>query len=434
MVTRTMPQIAIVGGRLIDPRNAIDRQADLYIADGHIIAIGHAPDGFRTDQTIDATGMIVAPGLIDLCARLREPGAEHKATIDSECRAAAAGGITTLICPPDTDPIIDTPAVVELVRHRAQLTGSSRVLTIGALTQGLNGENLSEMAALKAAGCIGVGNAGRPLASTLIGRRSLEYAATFGLTVFLSPLDHALAAQGCIHEGEVSTRLGLPGIPEAAETVAVARELALIEQTGVRAHFCRLTTRRAVRMVARARFDGMPVSADVAIPYLFFTEVEAADFDADFHLMPPLRTQVDRDGLRAGLTENTLSAICSDHQPHEPDAKLAPFPSTEPGISGLDTLLSMTLRLTDEGALTLMDALARVTSGPAEVLQLPYGQLGKGAVADICIFDPERVWRVTHESLHSRGKNTPLRGWEMKGRARYTLREGVVIFDAGVAG
>ncbi len=430
MTAAILPQLKIHGGRLIDPRNGVDRQTDVYIADGRIAAIGAAPDGFRVDHTLDAVGLIVAPGLIDLCARLREPGAEHKATIDSECRAAAAGGITTLICPPDTDPVIDTPAVVELIRHRAQLSDHARVLTIGALTQGLDGENLSEMAALKVAGCIGVGNAGRPLASTLVGRRTLEYAATFGLTVFISPLDHALAAQGCLHEGQVSTRLGLPGIPESAETVAVARELALIEQTGVRAHFCRLTTRRAVRMVARARFDGMPISADVAIPYVYFTDMEAADFDSDFHLLPPLRTQLDRDGLRAGLAENTLSAVCSDHQPHEPDAKLAPFPATEPGISGLDTLLPMTLRLADEGTLSLVEALARLTSGPADILRLPYGHLAEGAVADICVFDPRHTWRLTAETMRSQGKNTPLRGWEMKGKTRYTLRDGKVIFDA----
>lgn len=434
MASPGQPQLKIQGGRLIDPRNRVDRVTDLYVANGRVAAIGAAPDGFRVDRTLDAAGLIVTPGLIDLCARTREPGLEHKATIDSECRAAAAGGITTLICPPDTDPVVDTPAVVELIRHRAQLSGGARILTIGALTQRLDGENLSEMAALKAAGCIGVSNAGRPLASTLVGRRTLEYATTFGLTVFIAPLDHELAAGGCLHEGEVSTRLGLPGIPEAAETVAVARELALIEQTGARAHFCRLTTRRAVRMVARARFDGTRVSADVAIPHLYFTDLDAGDFDADFHLLPPLRTQLDRDGLRAGLAEGTLCAVCSDHQPHEADAKLAPFPATEAGMSGLDTLLPMTLKLADDGVLTLADALARVTSGPADVLQLPYGQLGEGAVADICILDPERIWRVTPETLFSQGKNTPLRGWEMKGRARYTLRDGNLIFDADVDG
>jgi dihydroorotase len=430
MTVPSHPQLKIQGGRLIDPRNSVDQTTDVYVADGRVAAIGKAPDGFRIDQTVDAGGLIVAPGLIDLCTRLREPGLEHKATIESECRAAAASGITTLVCPPDTDPVIDTPAVVELIRHRTQLSGGARVMTIGALTRQLDGETLSEMAALKAAGCVGVGNAKRPLATTLVSRRTLEYAATFGLTVFISPSDHSLAADGCLHEGEVSTRLGLPGIPEAAETVAVARDLALVEQTGGRVHFCQVTTRRAVRMIARARFDGVPVSADVALPYLYFTDTDAADFDPDFHLMPPLRSQNDREGLHTGLAEGTLSAICSDHQPHEPDAKLAPFPSTEPGISGLDTLLPMTLHLVDEGILPIGDALARLTCGPAAILQLSYGHLAEGSVADICIFDPAQIWRLTPVTMHSAGKNTPWLNWEMKGKVRYTLRDGELIFTA----
>lgn len=430
MAEHNTRQIKIQGGRLIDPANSIDQQTDLFIAAGRVAAITDPPDGFRVDQTIDATGLVVIPGLIDLCARTREPGQEHKASIDSECRAAAAAGITTLVCPPDTHPVIDTPAVIELIRHRSRLAGAARVLSLGALTQGLNGEHLSEMAALKAAGCVGVSNAGKPLASTLVARRTLEYASTFGLTVYLCPNDHALSAKGCIHEGQVSTRLGLPGIPEAAETVAVARDLALIEQTGARAHFCRLTTRQAVRMVARARYDGAPVSADVAIPYLFLTDLDAAEFDPNYHLLPPLRSQADRDGLRAGLGNADLMALCSDHQPHEADAKLAPFPATEPGISGLDSLLPMALRLVDENCLSLTDMVTRLTCGPASILNIPYGQLARGATADLCIFDPEATWRLDQASINSRGKNTPFFGWEMTGRVRYTLRDGNLVYTA----
>ncbi len=429
MPTSATQKLAIRNGQLIDPRNGINETLDLFLADGVVAAIGQAPDGFRADRTIDAGGMVVAPGLIDLCARLREPGQEHKATIDSECRAAAAGGITTLICPPDTVPVIDTPAVVELIRHRAQLVGAARVLTLGALTRDLGGEQLSELAALQAAGCVGVSNALRPLASTLIERRAFEYAATFGLTVFLHADDSALSAGGCLHEGRVSTRLGLPGIPEAAETVAVARDLALIEQTGVRAHFCRLTTRRAVRMVARARFDGVPVSADVAVPYLFLSDIDAREFDPDYHLIPPLRTPADRDGLREGLAKGTLGALCSDHQPHEADAKLAPFPATEPGASGLDSLLPMTLKLVDDGLLKLDEAIARLTSGPADILGIPFGHLAEGAPADLCIFHPDEVWQLDSDSMQSQGRNTPFLGWEMKGRVHYTVRDGHLIHE-----
>ncbi len=418
----------IHGGHLVDPANGIDAPTDLYIADGRIAAIGKAPDGFRADHTLDAGGLHIIPGLVDLCARVREPGQEHKATIDSECRAAAAGGITTLCCPPDTTPVIDTPAVVELIRHRTGQARAARVVSLGALTRNLDGEHLSEMAALKQAGCVGVSNALRPLASTQIERRAFEYAATFDLTVFLYADDPALSANGCLHEGQLSTRLGLPGIPEAAETVAVARDLALIQQTGVRAHFCRLTTERAVRMVARAQFDGLPVSADVAIPYLYLTEMDASEFNPEFHFIPPLRTQNDRDGLLTGLRDGTLGALCSDHQPHEADAKLAPFPATEPGASGLDTLLSLTLKLVQDKHLTLSEAIARVTCGPAAILNLPCGELGVGRVADLCLFDASAHWQVKRENLLSQGKNTPFTGWEMPGRVRFTLRDGQPIF------
>jgi len=423
------PSIRISGGRLVDPANRVDELLDICVADGRIVSVGQPPDGFSADIELDASGLYVIPGLIDLNARLREPGEEFKATIDSECRAAAAGGITTLCCPPDTDPVIDTPAVIELIRHRAQQAGAARVVTLGALTCGLGGERLSEMAALQRAGCVGVSNALKPLASTYIERRAFEYAATFGLTVFLHADDAALSANGCMHEGHLSTRLGLPGIPEAAETVAVARDLALIQQTGVRAHFCHLTTQQAVRMVARARFDGVPVTAGVAIPNLYLTELDTIDFGADYHFIPPLRTQEDRDGLRKGLQNGTLSALCSDHQPHEADAKLAPFPATEPGASGLDSLLSLTLKLVEENHLLLADAIARVTSGPASILNIPYGELSVGRAADICILDPNATWRLDETSMRSQGRNTPFRGWEMPGQVRYTLRDGQIIFS-----
>lgn len=422
------PRIAITGGRLVDPANRVDETLDLFIADGCIAGIGDAPDGFTSDIELDVKGQTIIPGLIDLSARLREPGQEFKATIESECRAAAASGITTLCCPPDTEPVADTPAVIELIRQRASLAGASRVFALGALTRELKGEHLSEMSALQAAGCIGVSNALQPLASTLVQRRAFEYAATFDLKVFLHASDPSLAANGCMHEGHISTRLGLPGIPEAAETVAVARDLALIQQTGVRAHFCHLTTERAVRMVARAQFDGAPVTADVAMPNLYLSELDTIDFGADFHFIPPLRTQEDRDGLRAGLVGGNLSAICSDHQPHDLDAKLRPFPATEPGASGLDSLLPLTLKLVDENHLLLADAIARVTSGPAEVLGLPYGNLGLGRAADVCIYDPAATWRLDATNMRSQGKNTPFRGWEMQGQVNYTLLDGEIIY------
>jgi dihydroorotase len=419
--------IHIRGGRLIDPANGRDERLDVFVADGRIAALGAAPDGFVADQSIDATGCVVCPGLVDLCARLREPGQEHKATIASESAAAAGGGITTLCCPPDTLPVVETPADIELIRLRAEAAGKARVVTLGALTRGLRGEQLSEMASLLHAGCAGVSNAMQPIANTLVQRRALEYAATFDLTVFLNANDHWLAGGGCAHEGKVATRLGLPGIPEAAETAAVARDLALVEQTGVRAHFCRLTTARAVRMVARARYDGLPVTVDTAIPYLFLTEMDISDFDSHCHVIPPLRTIEDREGLREALQRGALDAICSDHQPHEPDAKQGPFPATEPGISGLDTLLPLGLRLVSESVIDLADLVRSLTSAPAAILGLDCGTLSTGAVADICVFNPDLIWQLDINSIRSHGHNTPFLGWEMQGRVTHTLLAGRLV-------
>jgi dihydroorotase len=423
----TSQNLCLKGGRVIDPANKVDALLDVYVADGRIAALGDAPEGFSTAREIDAGGCIVCPGLVDLCARMREPGQEHKATIATESVAAAAGGITTLCCPPDTNPVVETPADIELIRLRAEKIGKTRIVTLGALTHGLDGERLSEMAALKKAGCVGVSNALRPLANTLVLRRALEYAATFDLTVFLHPNDHWLSANGCAHEGRVATRLGLPGIPEAAETAAVARDLTLIEQTGIRAHFCRLTTARAVHMVARAQFDGLPVTADVAIPYLYLTEVDISDFDSCCHVIPPLRTIQDRLHLREALKRGTLSAISTDHQPHEADAKLRSFPSTEPGISGLDTLLPLGLRLVDEHVIELDELLHRLTAGPSRILGLPFGTLSVGASADVCIFDPDLTWQLNADTIRSNGHNTPFMGWEMKGRVIHTLLAGRLI-------
>ncbi len=420
--------ILIRNGHIIDPANDIDRVGDLYL-NSRILALDEAPDGFRPERTIDASGKVVCPGLIDLRARLREPGLEHKGTIASESRAAAAAGITTLCCPPDTDPVLDTPAVAEQIRHRAAKVGLTRVLPLGALTLGLGGEHLSEMKELKDAGCVAMSNAERAIPNTLVMRRALEYAATLGLTVILDAEDPWLGRSGSIHEGEVSTRLGLPGIPDYAETIAVARDLMLVEQTGVRAHFSRLSTAGALKMVAEARAKGLPVSADTSAHQLYLTELDVGYFNALCHVRPPLRSQRDREALRRGLAEGTISAVCSDHQPHDLDAKLAPFTSTEPGISALETLLPLVWRLAEEGSLTRSGAIASLTCRPAEVLNLKLGSFTPGTPADVCIFDPEHFWTLDAQALLSRGKNTPFGGWGFKGRVTHTLLEGRLVFE-----
>jgi len=425
-----MTGLKIQGGRVIDPASGIDAVQDLYIdSTGFIAALGKAPDGFKTERTLDASGRVVCPGLIDLRARLREPGLEHKATLESEARAAVAAGITTLCCPPDTWPVIDTPAMAQMIQSRAWRFGLAFVHPLGALTQGLEGKLLTDMAALEEAGCVGVSNALEPVTDTLVMRRAMEYAATFGLTVHLHAEDPWLRNTGCVHEGEVGTRLGLPGIPEAAETVAVARDLALIEQTGVRAHFGGLTSARAVAMVAEAQKHGLPVTADVTAHHLHLSEHDIGYFNTQCHVRPPLRSTRDRDMLRTALTSGVIAAICSDHQPHEPDAKLAPFAESEPGISGLETLLPLTLRLVEEKLLSLPDAIALLTSKPAEVLGLEAGTLTIGATADVCIFDPGRRWTLTADQLVSRGRNSPFLGWEFTGRVTHTLVGGEAVFE-----
>lgn len=416
-------------GRLIDPANNIDEQLDLYISQGRIVAVGQEPGGFKADRVIDASNHIICPGLIDLAVHLREPGEEHKATIRSETAAAAKGGITTLVCTPDTDPVIDTPAVWELVRRRAKNCGNAHVLAIGALTRNLQGEQLAEMAALKKAGCVAVSNADHPLANTLVARRAMEYAATFDLPVILRSEDHFLKARGCVHEGALSSRLGLPGIPAAAETVAVARDLALAEHSCAHIHFHCLSTAAAANMLRSAHSQNAELSADVAIHQLFLLESDVDGFNASCHVNPPFRTLADREALRSAVAEGTISAICSDHRPHDPDAKELPFPQTAPGISGLETLLPLALKLVIDGILDLPTAIHRLTAGPADILGLPEKQLSPGNSADICIFDPKSIWTLDSEQLLSAGKNTPFHNWEFTGQVSYTIFEGRITYE-----
>jgi dihydroorotase len=422
--------LVIENGRLVDPANGIDTKKDLFIdSKGFVAGIGDKPRGFKATRTIDATGKVVCPGLIDLRARPREPGLEYKATIESETRAAVAGGITTLCCPPDTHPVIDTPAMAQMIQSRAWRFGLAFIHPLGALTQNLEGKLLTDMEALDEAGCVGFTNALLPVTDTQVMRRAMEYAASFDLTVFLHALDPWLAGNGCMHEGEVSTRLGLPGIPEAAETAAVARDLALIEQTGVRAHFGGLTSARAVAMITEARKRGLMVSADVTAHHLHLTEHDVGYFNTQCRVMPPLRGKPDREALRRALKSGVIGAICSDHQPHEPDAKLAPFAEAEPGVSGLETLLPLTLRLVEEKILELREALALLTAGPAAILGVESGHLGVGATADVCVFDPKACWTLREQDLVSRGRNNPFLGRELSGRVAHTLVGGKIVFE-----
>lgn len=422
-----MSNILIKNARLIDPANQLDTQTDLYISNQHVAAIGKAPDGFIADETINADKLWLIPGIVDISARLREPGLEHKANIETETRAAASAGITTLCVPPDTDPVIDEPAVVELIHRKAKQAQQCHVYTLGALTAGLKGEHLSEMSALKEAGCIGMSNCRKPVRNTLVLRRAFEYASTHNITVFINATDEYLSKQGCAHEGAIASRLGLTPIPYAAETAPIAQVLELIRDTDIRVHFGRLSCSRSIELIHAAKTAGLKVSADVAAHQLHLTELDISSFNSQYHVLPPLRTQRDMEALRQGVADGIISSICSDHQPHEIDAKLAPFPATEPGISAVETLLPLTLKLVENG-LPLNTAIASITCNPAKILGLEAGHLGVGQLANLCLIDPHKEWTLTKSKMLSHGKNTPFSGWNFTGKVVRTLIEGKTIF------
>jgi dihydroorotase len=422
-------KIHIRNGRLIDSKNKIDAQQDVYIADRRIAAIGSAPPGFVAEQVIDANGLVVMPGLMDVAARLREPGYEYKATLESEMNAAVAGGVTSLACPPDTDPPLDEPGLVEMLKYRARSLNQARVFPVGALTYGLKGEELTEMNELAEAGCKAFSQADAPLTDTRVLLRAMQYAATFGYRVWLRPLDSFLAKNGVAHDGEVATRLGLPCIPVIAETVALSTCLQLARETGVSLHICRISSAAGVDMIRAAKHEGLNVTCDVSMNHVHLTEMDIGYFDANYHLMPPLRSQRDRAGLRAGLLDGTIDAICSNHSPMDDDAKQLPFAEAEAGATGLELLLPLVLKWAEQERVPLLDALARVTINPAQLLGQKMGHLSVGAHADICIFDPQVVWKVAPAALRSQGKNTPFNGYEMQGRVRYTLLDGQIVFQ-----
>ncbi|MCP4983622.1 MAG: dihydroorotase [Gammaproteobacteria bacterium] len=421
----------IKNAELVDSVAGKLTRADLFIDNGRIVGIGSAPKTFKATQTIDADGCSVMPGLIDCQTRLRDPGEPEKANIESETRAAIENGITTLCIPPDTQPPIDNSATVELIHHRNEMFGhQARVHPIGALTRGLAGEQLSNMASLKGNGCIAFSNAKSPLANNLVQRRAMDYAAGQHALVIIQPLDHDLLANGCAHEGAIATRLGLPSIPEAAETAALAKDIELVAQTGARTHFGQLSCARSVDMVRRAKAKGLPITADCAIHQLFLIDHDIGLFDSNMLTLPPLRSQYDRDALREGVADGSIDCLCSDHQPHEIDAKLKPFPSAEPGISGLDTLLALALRLVDEGVLPLVDLLAKLTLNPATILGLAGGKIAPGEVADLIIVDLEAHWTCSSANFVSKGKNTAFEGWDFRGRVTHTLIDGNVVYQS----
>ncbi|MDR0777202.1 MAG: dihydroorotase [Azonexus sp.] len=411
--------IEIKNGRIIDPQHGTDRVTSLFIADGRVAGLGEAPAGFVAESRIDATGCVVCPGLIDLSARLN--------SIEAELAAAVAGGVTSVVVPPDADPPLDEPELADRLVHRGAEIGKARVLPLGALTLGLKGERLAELAGLKKAGCVAFSQAMLPVVDTEALLRAMEYAATFGFAVWLQPQDHWLARNGIAHEGEVASRLGLAGIPVAAETIAIATIVQLVRDTGCRVHLTRLSSAAGAAQVAQAQVEGLPVTCDVGVHHLLLSEHDIGFFNPHARFVPPLRSQRDRQALSAAVADG-LAAICSDHTPLAADDKLLPFGEARPGATGLEVLLPLTLKWAAAAGVDLIRALARITTVPAAILGLPQAHLAPSAVADICIFDPAAEWQLSADSLRSRGKNSPWLGHVLTGKVRATLVGGRVVF------
>ncbi|MBG9389493.1 dihydroorotase [Caenimonas aquaedulcis] len=429
-------KILIRNGRVIDPATNRDEICDVAIAAGRIVSIGATPAGFAPSKTIDAKGCIVAPGLVDLAARLREPGHEHEGMLESEMAAAVAGGVTSLVCPPDTEPVLDEPGLVEMLKFRSEKLHQARVFPLGALTRNLQGETLTEMAELTEAGCVGFSQADVPLASTQVMQRALQYASTHGYAVWLRPQELYLGS-GVAASGALATRLGLSGIPVAAETIALHTIFELMKATGARVHLCRISSAAGVDLVRQAKDQGLPVTCDASINSLHLTDVDIGYFDSRMRLSPPLRQQRDRDALREALADGTIDALVSDHTPVDEDEKTLPFAEAEPGATGLELLLSLSLKWGQESGVGLTRSLAVLTSEPARVLggalgtlHASVGRLVEGGIADVCVFDPQAEWTVTDEALRSQGKHTPFSGYALPGRVRCTVAAGQLAFEA----
>ncbi len=422
-------RLLIKGGRIIDPLQQLDRVGDVAIAADRIVALGKVTGDFSADRVIDATGCIVAPGSVDLSARLREPGYEYRATLESEMAAAVAGGVTSLACPPDTDPVLDEPALVEMLKHRARQLNQANVYPLGALTKNLEGEVITEMAELAEAGCMGFSQADAVVTNTQTLMRALQYAQTFGQTVHLRPQDAFLGKGGVAHGGAYASRMGLSGVPVMAETIALMTIFELVRATGARVHLCRISSAKGLDLIRQAKRDGLPITCDVGVHHIHLIDLDIGFFDPNARLTPPLREDRDRKAIRAALLDGTVDAICSDHTPVDDDAKLLPFGEADPGATGLELLLPLTLKWAREAGCDWMQALSLITHKPAAILNCPAGDLRVGRVADVCVFNPEDDWKVTPAALKSQGKHTPYAGYTLLGRNHFTVVSGSVAYS-----
>jgi len=427
--------VLIKGGRVIDPTRGYDQNTDVALAGSAVLAIGDIAPEFRPDVTVDATGCLVLPGLVDLAVRLREPGYEHARMLESEMCAAMAGGVTSLVCQPDTDPVLDEPGLVEMLRFRAEKLQQARVYPLGALTRNLQGATLTEMVELTEAGCVAFSQAEVALSNTQVLQRAFQYASTFGYAVWLRPQD-AFLGQGVAASGPLATRMGLSGVPVMAETIAMHTIFELMRATGARVHLCRISSAAGVELVRQAKAQGLALTCDVSINSLHLMDTDMGYFDSRARLNPPLRQQRDRDALRAALQDGTIDALVSDHTPVDDDAKMLPFAQSEPGATGVELLLSLAYKWHLDTGADLLRALAVVTNGPAQVLgqalgsrQGRTGQLVPGGLGDVCVFETGARWTVQADALCSQGKHTPFSGYELPGRVRCTLVGGRVAYQ-----
>jgi len=434
MTTRTAAdeaQVAYLNARLLDPASNLDEVGGLLtggetIVDyGRHVRPGSVPEGAGV---VDCEGQCLAPGLVDIRVQLREPGEEHKGTLASGGRAATAGGITSMVCLPNTNPVIDDMSVVEFVARRARLLGLTKVYPYAAVTKGLEGKELAEIGMLAEAGAVAFTDGVKAVSSARVMRQALQYARTFGALIVEHAEEPTLAAGGAMNAGEVSTRLGLVGIPREAEVIIVERDLHLVRLTGGRLHFAHLSTAAAIDAVRQAKRSGLAVTCDTAPPYFAMNENAVGDYRTFAKLSPPLRAEEDRLAVIEGLVDGTIDAIASDHAPEDEDAKRLPFAQAACGGIGLETLLAVSLELYHNGFLPLLDVLRLITCKPADLMKLPAGRLAKGARADLTLFDPDRAWQVREHELYSKSKNTPFDYRPVQGRVVMTVVDGRRVF------
>ena len=424
-----MRDLIIKSGNLVNPGGEISGVCDIYIKNGNIIGIDEDNTKLNSPKIIDAENQIVCPGLVDLSVRFREPGLEKEATIYSESMAAVSSGVTTVCYMPDTQPVIDTPAQIKLVENIFKDVDLCKVKVLASLTKNLDGKNLSPMMELKQAGAIGLTNCFNPIDSLLVLRRAMEYASGHEITLFYQPHNTSLANDGCVHEGKISNKLGLPGIPSAAESIAVAQAILLSKLTGVKLHLCRISCLESIMLIRNAHSAGIQVTADVAIHQLFFDESSIHNFNSDFHVIPPFRTKDDLVAIQKAIQEETITAICSDHQPHNEDAKQAPFANTQHGIASIELLLPLLMELVDLGLLDLNTAVAKVTSSPANILGIDSGVIKKGSPADLCILKKDK-WTFNNSKRISSGMNNPFTGKNFNICVDKTICNGKIVYES----